>query len=87
MLASKLLNAIARILDSAALVGPEAHLEKLVDALQTVQSELHTELDAIDNAADDVELLHAMQRWNSRAAWAELLVSALSDALEQPIPT
>ena len=87
MIASKLLNAIARVLDSAALVGPEANLEKLVDALRTVQDELHAGLDEIDSAPNDIERLHAMQRWNSRAAWAEQLVSALCDALEQPIPT
>jgi hypothetical protein len=86
MIASKLLLAIARVLELAESCGPDADLDKLVAELRAVQAELHAGLDEIDSAPDDVERLRAMQHWNLRAAWAELLVNALCNALKQPIP-
>ena len=87
MIASKLLLAIARVLELAESCGPDADLDKLVAELRAVQDELHAGLDEIDSAPDDVERLRAMQHWNTRAIWAELLINALCNALQQPIPT
>ena len=86
MLASKLLNAIARVLESAEVCGPAAQIDDMVRALEAVRLELYVAMEDIDRASDDVVRLRAMQYWNDRAEWAEQLVSAMYSMLKQPMP-
>jgi len=69
MLASKLLNAIARVLESAEVCGPAAQIDDMVRALEAVRLELYVAMEDIDRASDDVVRLRAMQYWNDRAEW------------------
>ncbi|MBL0169222.1 MAG: hypothetical protein IPP90_00650 [Gemmatimonadaceae bacterium] len=86
MLASKLLNAIDRVLESAEVCGPAAQVDDMVRALKAVRLDLYAAMEDIDRASDDVRRLRAMQHWNERAEWAEQLVSTMYSMLKQPMP-
>ena len=87
MIPSKLLFAVSNALEAAAATGPDSSLRGMMHELRMVQADLRTELEEIDAAPDDETLLKAMGRWNESALWAEMLVSALSDKLNQTMPS
>ena len=82
MIPSKLLYAVSNALDAAAATS-DSSLCSMMHELRLVQADLRSELEDIDAAHDDEALLKAMGRWNESAIWAEMLVSALSDKINQ----
>lgn len=86
MLPSKLLYTVSHLLAAADTAGPEVQFGSMVHELRLVQSDLRKALEELDAATDDEAQLAAMRHWNEAALWAEMLVTALCEKLNQPIP-
>ncbi len=87
MIASPVLNAVARALVVIDAIGPDPQINQIAQELRIAEMELHTLLHELQDAADGTARLHAMRRVNHKTRWATLLIKVLADLLTEPVYT
>lgn len=85
MLASPVLNAVARSLEAIEAFGPDPQVNEVARELRLAEAELQTLLQELETAVDDTARLRAMQRYNHSTRWATLLITTLGDLLKEPV--
>ncbi len=87
MIASPVLNAVARALVVIDAIGPDPQINQIAQELRIAEMELHTLLNELQEATDGTARLYAMRRVNHKTRWATLLIKVLADLLTEPVYT